>query len=179
MKNTAPSVLGIFLLLVAFRVAAAVRYVDLNCTNGTPPFTDWSTAATNIQDAIDAAINGDLILVNDGVYQNGFRTTPQSVFPPPNTYDTNRVVVNKPVTIQSVNGPSAAFISGSGIYRCAYLTNGAALNGFTLMSGTAGWVIPGFGRLTSTIIANGGGVTGGQFGGGVISNCVLTGNSAT
>ena len=32
----------------------ATHYVDLNSTNATAPFTDWTTA-TNTQDAVDAA----------------------------------------------------------------------------------------------------------------------------
>ena len=38
--------------------SATTRYVDLNSTNATPPFLDWSTAATNIQNAVDACSGG-------------------------------------------------------------------------------------------------------------------------
>jgi hypothetical protein len=40
--------------------------VDVNSTNATPPYTDWTTAATNIQDAVDAA-------VTNGTYATGGR----------------------------------------------------------------------------------------------------------
>src|SRR2546428_13538773 len=32
---------------------AGVHYVDVNSTNATPPYTNWSTAAYTIQDAVD------------------------------------------------------------------------------------------------------------------------------
>src|SRR5712671_1199428 len=42
---------------------AAVHYVDVNSIKALPPYTNWTTAATNIQDAVDAAMAGDEILV--------------------------------------------------------------------------------------------------------------------
>jgi hypothetical protein len=141
----------------ASSVSATVRYVDLNNGSPTPPYTNWVTAATNIQHAVDAADAGDEILVTNGVYQSG-GTVIAAV--------TNRVAVARPLVVQSVNGPQFTVISGAGTLRCAYLTNGASLSGFTLTNGVA---------------ANYGGAGGGVYcesTSAVLSNCVLSSNSA-
>ena len=55
------------LLASAGSALADVRYVDVNSTNATPPYSSWSTAATNIQDAVDSAVAGDEIVVTNGI----------------------------------------------------------------------------------------------------------------
>lgn len=48
------------LLLWLCQAPAAVFYVDVISPNPTPPYATWSTAATDIQSAVDAASDGDL-----------------------------------------------------------------------------------------------------------------------
>jgi len=152
-------------LLLAINATAAVLYVDVNSASPTPPYADWSTAAATIQDAVDAANPGDQILVTNGIYQTGGRIVSGST--------TNRVTVNKAVTVQSVNGPAVTMIqgyqvpgitNGAGAVRCVYLASGAMLAGFTLTNG-------------ATYTDSGGGVSC-QSVSATVSNCVLIGNSA-
>ncbi len=152
-------------------VSATTHYVDPNGTNASPPFTNWSTAATSIQDAIDVAGLGDVVLVTNGIYQSGGRLVT-------GVSTTNRVAVTQALTVQSVNGPAVTSIQGyqvpgttndASAVRCIYLADGAALTGFTLTDGA-----------TDATTGKGGGIwfqsvlhpTS------VVSNCVLTGNSA-
>jgi nitrous oxidase accessory protein NosD len=97
---------------------AGVHYVDVNSTNATPPYTNWTTAATNIQAAVAAAAAGDEILVTNGTYAGG-------------------VNITKPLTIRSVNGSQFTTIFGGG--PCVSLTNNASLSGFTVTGGRAGY----------------------------------------
>ena len=147
--------------------SATVRYVDLNSASPAPPFTNWTYAATNIQDAVDAADAGDEIVVTNGVYQTGGGVI-------------NRVAVTKQATVRSVNGPTVTVIQGYqvpgrpydvGGVRCAFLNNGAILIGFTLTGGAAPY-------SGSTEVDRCGGGVWCESTSAVVSNCVLTGNYA-
>ncbi len=153
---------------------AATLYVDLNSADPVPPYADWSTAATNIQDAIDTSSGGDLILVTNGVYATGGRTVNEYAL-------TNRVVIDKAVTVQSVNGPAVTLIQGyqvpstfdgSNAVRCVYMTNNAALIGFTLTNGAT----MGLGEGDAFHEQSGGGIWC-ESANSWVSNCVICDNS--
>ncbi len=148
--------------LTVFAIAPTTFYVDVNSPAPTFPYTTWSTAATNIQDAVNAALAGDLVLVTNGFYQYGGQAVSGAA---------NRVAVVQPMTIQSVGGPAVTIISGGPGVRCVYLTNGAVLAGFTLTNGVT---------LTSgdaLLVQSGGGVWC-QSSNVIVTNCVLAGNTA-
>jgi hypothetical protein len=160
------------LALVAIKTSAAVLCVDVNSTNPAPPYASWSAAATDIQSAIDASSDGDLILVTNGTYQTGGRVVDGSL--------TNRVVIDKAVTVQSVNGPALTLIQGyqdadaivaDDAIRCVYLTDNAVLSGFTLTNGATR--ADGDGNLEQS----GGGIFCTSTNA-VVTNCLLIGNAA-
>ena len=163
--------------------AQTTHYVDVNSKHPVAPYTSWSTAATNIQNAITySGYSGEVIWVNDGTYQ--YETVNDRGMSRLNT-------IGKPLTIQSVDGPAVTTIKGStnssNPIRCAYLTAGSVLSGFTLIGGGNSG-IGGAGVycetlnciVTNCIIASNstyfGGYGGGALGGTLLS-CLLTNNS--
>jgi hypothetical protein len=182
-------------LLATANAPATVLYVDVNSASPTPPFTNWSTAAVTIQDAVDAALAGDQILVTNGVYQTGGKGDGFG--------SSNRVAVDKSVTIQSVDGPQVTAIQGTYGTRCVFLGNGAALAGFTLTNGNLSFLAGGFGGgvafkdapsdavVSNCVIVDCVAVAGGgaasatstgntpEFGGGTLVNCLLTNNQVS
>jgi len=160
------------LVCVTVRAGASTRYVAASGSHSSP-YTNWATAAHDIQTAVDAASAGETILVTNGIYDTGGRAMDSGM--------TNRVVINKAVTVISVNGPDFTFLvgqpcptngaNGSGAIRVAYLSGGAVLAGFTVTNGYTLALEDSGSAKTS-----GGGVY--VSGDGMISNCVLTGNAA-
>ncbi|NLF38451.1 hypothetical protein GX586_03340 [bacterium] len=122
----------------AANLQATTRYVWPNSPFPLFPYISWMFAAHTIQDAVDAAGEGDTILVTNGVYATGAKMVPGAVLQ-------NRVAVTKPMTIQSVNGPDQTIIVGApdattngygpNATRCLYASNGVTIVGFTLSNG--------------------------------------------
>jgi hypothetical protein len=151
---------------VALSADATVRYVNVNNTNPSPPYTNLATAANVIQHAIDVASAGDEIVVTNGVYQSGGAIVSGL---------SNRVAVTKALTLRSVNGPLVTIIRGepaANPARCVYLTNGAQLVGFTLTGGSTSSAEKDEFQKT----AGGGAWCNSQDA--VLLNCILTGNEA-
>ena len=176
----------------AYEFPSPVHYVKPSIFGATPvsPYTNWMTAATNIQDAIVSAMAGDFVIVSNGTYTAGGRAVYGIA--------TNRVVVDKALTLQSLNGPNVTIIVGSTVFasdyqiRCVYLTNGATLAGFTLSNGASRhsgdvfkeqsgggvWSEDNSATISNCVLS---GNTSGSYGGGVfrgtLINCILTNNS--
>src|SRR5438105_624865 len=130
MKTASAFPLSLAIALIALNASAGTtHYVRANNPTPAIPYLSWSTAAATIQDAVDFANPGDVVLVTNGIYGSGGRVVPihGSLL--------NRVAISVPVTVQSVNGAAVTIIQGAANTRCAYVTNGAVLMGFTLTNG--------------------------------------------
>ncbi len=158
-------VAGLFLIVAPAR--ATIRYVGSGNSAPIAPYTSWTTAARDIQSAIDVSVNGDVVLVTNGVYQGGARVIHGRM--------SNRVALTNGVTVRSVNGPGVTTIRGKGrmgdgAVRCAYVGVNCTLAGFTLARGA-----------TRTSGSHGTERSGGGAwceAGAVVSNCTFTGNEA-
>ena len=140
----------VWLPLAALSVQAANWYVD-PVNTGTNTFND-------IQSAVDAASAGDTVWVNDGTYVL-----------------TNQIRVTSAITIQSVNGRSAAIVDGNHAVRCFNLgTNACTLSGFTIRNGYA---MASSGNVEDTTYAGGGVWCGSRTP--RMVDCTVTGNQAT
>jgi len=143
---------------------ADTHYVNVGNATPAHPYTSWETAATVLQEAVNAARAGDTVLVTNGVYETGGYATHGQLI--------NRVTVTEGLAVRSVNGPEVTIIRGGGA-RCAYVGKDAVLSGFTLTNGAA----------TRSVLSavdkrecNGGGVWCERSA--VVRNCTITGNRA-
>ncbi len=128
-------------------------YVWADNPNPIPPYATWATAATNIQNALDVAKPMDTVVVTNGVYDTGGTGA-------------NRILTRQSITVHSVNGPEVTVIDGGQSVRCVNLGSNSVLNGFTLTNGTS----------NGATVWRGGGAT--CFSSAVVTNCIITGNSA-
>ncbi|MCS6772439.1 MAG: right-handed parallel beta-helix repeat-containing protein [Kiritimatiellae bacterium] len=172
-----------------------LRFVNLHSPSPTAPFLTWSTAAQQPQDAINASIDGDVILVASG------------------TYNVANLRVTRGITLRSTAGPTQTIFNGNNLFRVLLLAHpSAVVEGFTLRNGLADAGAGAYvsaGKLSRCIIVSNvsNGALGGQFtyvpiiplyycragydsmihegGGGVavlhggtLENCLIYGNSA-
>ena len=160
-------------LLGLSNVSADTLFVCPESTNPVPPFTNWATAATGIQQAVNVAAAGDDVVVTNGTY--------------------GAVSVERPLLLRSVNGAQVTTIDAGRQSRCAYLTDGTRLAGFWLRHGAAdvfgGGVFCASSDvyLTNCVITDNSVYTnsdglvmgsGGGVYGGTLYNCLVASNSA-
>ena len=169
---------------------ASTWYVSVSAgENGSG--TNWVSAFDEIQEGIDAAAEHDVILVDDGLYDSGGKWVDGM---------NNRIAATNSVVVKSVHGPAHTIIVGAGpmgpsAVRCAYLSGGAELNGFTLKNGhtrtgavgdatferSGGGALVDGARMVDCIFTDNKAQSGGALnliGGAVIIDCLVTKNEA-
>lgn len=146
---------------------AETHYVNINNASPLAPYTNWATAATEIQPAIDEASEGDTVLVTNGVYATGGTVYTGETA-------TNRVLIAKDICVRSVNGPKYTFIQGEGEYTFAVSYN---IRGVRMIEGS----LSGFTITNGYTITTGANFFTDKSGGGInaedaasISNCIIT-----
>ncbi|NCC62401.1 MAG: hypothetical protein EOM12_16015, partial [Verrucomicrobiae bacterium] len=144
-----------------------VVYVDA-AVGSSGAGTNWLTAFKTIQEGVEAVSTTGIVWVTNGVYDAGGAVTPGYAL-------TNRVMIDKPITVQSVNGPEVTFISGApdtrggspsngaAAIRGVYMGTNASLIGFTITNG--------YTRELALQSSYGGGIYSDQSS--LISNCVV------
>ncbi|HET9791867.1 MAG TPA: choice-of-anchor D domain-containing protein, partial [Candidatus Angelobacter sp.] len=93
-----------------------------------------------IQAAINAAGNGDTVLVSNGIYKENINFN------------------GKAITVSSVNGPAVTTIDGGKLNTVVLFVTGetsaSVLNGFTITNGSAGFQTPNFGEGAGIAVEN-------------------------
>ena len=175
-------VISALLFGITHTASAAIWFVATN-GNDNAVGTTWETAKQTIQAAIDAAASNDTVLVSNGVYATGERANHIPL--------SNRIVIDKPITVQSVHGPANTTIQGAWAVRCAYVGTNATLSGFTLTGANliypvddglivgdgAAWCEPTAVISNCAITGNNADAGGGTLGG-TLNSCMLISNSA-
>src|SRR5688572_7165469 len=87
-------------------IAQTTLYVSQTSTNPTPPYATWDTAAHTIQGAVDAAADGDTVLVAAGEYAL-----------------TSQLTVTKGILLRSDAGASQTILNGQTSVRCLWVSN--------------------------------------------------------
>ena len=165
----------VFLFIVlacASMAGGAVLHVSTE-GSATPPYEDWTTAATDVQSAVNAATSGDTVLVAAGTY---ILSSP--------------ILITNGITVRSAQGAATTVLNGNHATRCVAINHPAAvLNGFTVTGGlsdTGGGVYCASGALVEACFITGNyasamdSLGGGLFleSGGTARSCLVTRNYA-
>ena len=143
-----------------------IYYVDATSSNPIAPFASWSSAATQVADAVSAAVfPGAVVLVAEGDYP---------------LHATLRVT--NPISVRSISGPETTrLIAGSTNFqaRLVHVGDRAVLDGFTLSDSLGGGLSADrFARIYRCVISNNVADTGGGVLGGMLFDCRIVNNRA-
>jgi len=133
------------------------------------PYGTWQDAARDIQAAVDAADEGDTILVTNGTY-----------------VISKEITIDRGVVVRSVNGPMSTLVQAAGAQRCFKLSAPKTLlAGFTITGGRADkgggiWADRQVAIRDCIVIGNEAEEGGGIYceGGNLVRNCLIAENSA-
>jgi len=126
-----PFFLFLYATIALSQVNTPTHYVSSSGLN-LYPYTNWTAAAHDLQSAVDAAGEGDTVLVASGTYATGQRAVGNDGL--------SRVAITNAIVVRSVEGSHRTTIVGpesNQHLRCAYIANGGRLEGFTLEYGSA------------------------------------------
>ncbi|NCC51280.1 MAG: hypothetical protein EOM20_08705 [Spartobacteria bacterium] len=114
-------VAGVIFLVGAAHNASAITHYVSPVGSSAPPYTNWSSAATNLHAAVGYAEAGATIVVAKAAY-----------------YFQSELLLTNPVTIVSYNGPSQTVLDGNYSTRCIRVaTSNVVLSGFSVIHGNA------------------------------------------
>jgi formylglycine-generating enzyme required for sulfatase activity len=99
-----------------YEFAPKALFVSQNGT-GEPPYDSWKNATSNLQSAVDAAVDGDIVVVDAGTY--------------------GPVSIGPACTVVSLRGAEETVIDAQGASRAVDLLGGGTLEGFTIVNGSA------------------------------------------
>jgi parallel beta-helix repeat protein len=96
-------------------------YISTETGSDTNSGASWADAKKTIQAGVDSVVSGGTVLISNGVYNL-----------------TDEIIVNKPLTLQSVNGPEVTIIDAQWYSRCLTISSDSvSVEGFTLRNGFA------------------------------------------
>ena len=118
MKNLM-CVIAVWAAVSCSTLFAGTNYVWTGSAAPMAPYSSWGTAAHSIQDAVDAAVEGTVVLVTNGVY----------------TLSSQIYVVTNNIVVKSVNGAGKTIIDGNFFTRCIYVRGDSTIDGFLVRNG--------------------------------------------
>ena len=159
------------LILISFasqKILAWTNYVD-SAGSDTAPYDTWAKAAHSIQDAVDYAVEGNVVLVADGNY----------------TVASHILIVTNNIILKSKNGAGNVSIDGNSTTHCIYLRGNSVIDGFSIINGKfsngGGVFVQNFGTILNCIFTNNFATTDGgaiRARDALVSNCYFYANGA-